>query len=416
MPKVAKPLTAIEVKRLTGEGMHPVGTVAGLYLNITPANTASWILRTKYAGKRHEIGLGNYPEILLAVAISRAREIKDDIYKGNDPLAKRKESRATVQWTFKRCAEEYIESFAPKWKNDKTRQAWENTLATYVDPVFGQKPVENVNLEDVLTVLKPEWVSKHVTMTRVRQRIEAVLSWAAVKGYRNKENQNPAAWKNNLDRIFPENFNKAKKQPALQIEAVQTFVKMLSEKKSVGAQCLLFLTLTGCRSENARGARWAEIDFENKEWFVEGQFMKLGKPHRTPLSAAAVALLKAQPRHEGTDLIFPSLKNKMLSNMTMGKVIKSMNKPVVLFKDPHDGRASVPHGLRSSLVTWAQNNTAYPPELREHALAHAVAKGVTQSYERGDLFERRRALMEDWANFCHAQDKAENVTSIRAVG
>ncbi len=411
MPKVAKPLTALEVKRLTVEGMYPVGTVAGLYLNITPANTASWILRTKYAGKRHEIGLGNYPEILLAAAISRAREIKDDIYNGIDPLAKRKESRATVQWTFKRCAEEYIESFAPKWTNDKTRQAWENTLATYAYPVFGQKPIKDITLTDVLTVLKPEWASKHVTMSRVRQRIEAVLGWAAANGYRSKEN--PAALKDNLENLLPIGIHKPEPHPALQPKDIQTFVQMVLAADGQGAKCLRFGMLTACRPANARGARWSEIDFENKEWFVEWQFMKRKVAHRTPLSSAAIELLNAQPRHVGTDLIFPSNENKMLSNNTLAAVIKRMNKPVVLFKDV-DGRATVPHGLRGTFATWAQESTEFASELREHALAHNVGSVVTKSYERGDLFEKRRALMEHWADYCHAPAKTSNVTDIRA--
>lgn len=412
MPKVAKPLTALAVKNLKGEGMHPVGTVAGLYLNITPASTASWILRTQYAGKRHEIGLGNYPEILLAVAISRAREIKDDIYNGIDPLAKRKESRATVQWTFKRCAEGYIESFAPKWTNDKTRQAWENTLATYAYPVFGQKPVKDITQGDVLTVLKPEWASKHVTMTRVRQRIEKVLGWAAAKGYRSKDN--PAALKDNLDAVLPSGIHKPEPQPALQTKDIRTFYKRLVAANGQGAKCLRFAMLTACRSENARGARWSEIDFENKEWFVEWQFMKRKVAHRTPLSSAAIELLKSQPRHVGTDLIFPSNKNKMISNNTPAKVIKSFNKPIVLFKDI-DGRETVPHGLRASFATWAQESTEFASELREHALAHNVGGVVTKSYERGDLFEKRRALMEHWADFCEATATAANVTDIRAA-
>jgi integrase len=412
MPKVAKPLTAIEVKRLTGEGMHPVGTVAGLYLNITPANTASWILRTQYSGKRHEIGLGNYPEILLAVAISRAREIKDYIYKGNDPLAKRKESRATVQWTFKRCAEEYIKSFAPKWTSAKTRQAWENTLATYAYPVFGQKPVKDITQGDVLTVLKPEWICKHVTMTRVRQRIEKVLGWAAANGYRSKDN--PAALKDNIEDMLPAEINKPKEHPALQTKDIQTFAQMVLAANGQGAKCLRFAMLTACRSANARGARWSEIDFENKEWFVEKQFMKRKVAHRTPLSSATIELLNTQPRHVGTDLIFPSNENKMLSNNTLAAVIKRMNTPVILFKD-FDDRATVPHGLRAAFATWCQEHTNYPTELREHALAHNVGSTVTKSYERGDLFEKRRALMQDWADFCDATSTASNMTDIRAA-
>jgi integrase len=186
----------------------------------------------------------------------------------------------------------------------------------------------------------------------------------------------------------------------------------LGAAKGQGAKCLTFSMLTACRSENARGARWAEIDFENKEWFIEEDFMKLKIAHRTPLSSAAIELLNAQPRHVGTDLIFPNNENKMLSNNTPAAVIKRMNKPDVLFKD-FDGRETVPHGLRATFGTWSQEFTNYPSELREHALSHTVGGSVTQSYERGSQFEKRRALMQDWADFCHAPAKAANVTQLK---
>ena len=402
MPKVVKPLSAIEVKRLSGSGMHAVGTVSGLHLNISQTNTTSWVLRKKYAGKRHEIGLGAYPEVGLALAISRAREITDDIYRGVDPIAKRKEARATIVWTFKRCAEEYIESFAPKWKNDKTRQAWENTLSTYCYPIFGQKPVKDITVNDVTTVLKPDWVSKHVTMSRVRQRIEKVLGWATAMGYR--IGNNPAALKDNLEDLLPSNFIKPEPHPALQKRDVQAFASALSTAEGQGAKCLYFAMLTACRSGEARGATWSEINLEAAEWRIPATRMKKKVEHLIPLSDSAMTLLKSLVKFKGTDLIFVGNENRQISDMTLLAVIKRMNKAKLIWVD-NTGRPIVPHGLRSTFATWLQESTNYPTELREHALAHSVGNAVTQSYERGTQFEKRRQMMEDWGKFVSIKDR-----------
>ena len=407
MPKVAKALSALEVKRLAGSGLHLVGTVAGLGLNISDTGSRSWILRTKMGSKRTEIGLGSYPDITLSAALERARDTKDKIQKGENPIADRQAKRAIIEWTFKRCAETYIDSHRSEWTNDKHAQQWENTLNTYAYPKIGSKHVRDIVLDDVLNVIESDWSTKTETMNRVRQRIEAILAWAGVRGYREK--QNPAVWRNNLDQILPKQSKVSKPQPhpALQIKDLQAFTKALSAAEGRGAKCLHFLMLTACRSNEARGATWSEIDLEAAEWLIPAERMKADAAHRVPLSDAAVALLKSLVKFEGTDLIFVGNENKQLSDMTLAAVIKRMNKIKLIWAD-YKGKPIVPHGFRSTFATWAQENTNYPTELREHALAHRVGNSTTQSYERGAQFVKRRAMMQDWAEFMHASPKQGN--------
>jgi integrase len=410
MPKVAKALSALEVKRLAGAGLHLVGTVAGLGLNISDTGSRSWILRTKMGSKRIEIGLGSYPDTTLSTAHERARAAKDEIKSGKDPIAQRKAKRAFVEWTFKRCAEAYMETHRSEW-TDQNAQQWENTLTTYAYPKIGSMHVRDIALADVLRVIEPDWATKTETMNRVRQRIEATLAWAGVRGYRDK--QNPAIWRNNLDQVLPKQskVSKPEPHPALQIKDVQAFTTALSAAEGQGAKCLHFLMLTACRSNEARGATWSEIDLEAAEWLIPAERMKADAAHRVPLSDAAVTLLKALVKFEGTDLIFVGNENKQLSDMTLAAVIKRMNKSEVVWAD-YKGKRIVPHGLRSTFATWAQENTNYPTELREHALAHRVGNATTQSYERGAQFEKRRAMMQDWGNFCHVPSKIASINHL----
>lgn len=416
MPKIAKALTSIEVKRLNEAGLHSVGTVAGLGLNISASGSRSWILRYKKGSTRHELGLGSYPEVTLATAHERARAAKDSIKNGKDPIQERKEKRAIIEWTFKRCAEAYIESHKSEWTSNKHTQQWENTLTTYAYPKIGSKHVRDISLADVLNVIESDWAIKTETMNRVRQRIEATLAWAGVRGYRDK--QNPAVWRNNLDQLLPKQskVNKPEPHPALQIKEVQTFTKALSTAEGQGAKCLHFLMLTACRSKEARGAMWSEIDLDAREWLIPANRMKSNTAHRVPLSDSAAALLRSLPKFEGTDLVFVGNANKQLSDMTLASVIKRMNKIKLIWAD-YKGRAIVPHGLRSTFATWAQEKTHYPTELREHALAHRVGNATTQSYERGAQFEKRRHMMEDWARFMNTPpSKHDNVTPLFGNG
>jgi len=403
MPKIAKPLGALEVSRLAGDGLHSVGTVAGLYLSINTNGARSWILRTMVGNRRTDIGLGSYPAITLAVARERALEAKDSIRHGVDPVADKRAKRAVIEWTFDRCAAEYIAINRAGWKNAKHAQQWENTLASYASPMFGTKHVRDIGVSEVLSAIQPHWLTKNETMVRLRNRIELVLAWAAVRGYRAKEN--PAAWRGNLDSVLPKPGRVNKRQPhkALPYREINAFVSRLALAEGMSAKCLHFLILTATRSNEARGAQWSEIDLEAKTWTIPAERMKAGNGHRVPLPAPAIELLQSLPRFEGNDNVFQGRANKPLSDMSLTLHMRRMKVD------------AVPHGFRSTFSDWAAECTNYPVELREMALAHTIANKTQAAYQRGDMFERRRALMADWAAFVATVPSPARVVQIRGA-
>ncbi len=402
MPRIAKELKAVEVSRLTKPGLHMVGTVAGLGLSVSTSGSRSWILRTMIGSRRCDIGLGGYPEVTLAKAHERARAAKDGIRSGTDPIAERRAKSATVEWTFERCAKSYVDGHAASWKNAKHAQQWRNTLASYAYPVFGSMHVRDVGKTQVLQALEPQWVNKTTTMSRVRERIELVLSWATVRGYRTGDN--PAIWRGNLDQVLakPSKVSKVVPHRSLPYQSISAFMGQLAAAPGSGARCLEFVIYTACRSAEARGALWSEIDLEAGVWHIPAQRMKADRDHRIPLSAPAMELLKKLPVIAGTDLVFPSSKNTPLSDMTLTAVLRRMKVD------------AVPHGFRSTFATWAQERTGYPSDVRERALAHTVGSKTTGAYERGDQFEKRIQLMVDWAKFVNTISvPGQKVVSLR---
>jgi integrase len=387
MPKIARELKALEVAKLNKPGLHMVGTVAGLGLSVAATGSRSWILRTMIGSRRCDVGLGGYPEITLAKAHERARATKDSIRSGTNPIADRKAKGAVVEWTFDRCAQAYIEKHQASWKNAKHTQQWTNTIATYASPVFGSLHVRDIGKTQVLQAIEPHWTTKTETMSRLRNRIELVLAWATVRGYRDGEN--PATWRAKLDQVLPKpsKVSNSKPHKALPYALMHEFMRQLAAAPGIGARCLEFLIYTACRSGEARGALWSEIDLPNAVWRIPAHRMKASREHRVPLSESAIELLKSLPTFGGTDLVFPGTQGKPLSDMTLTATMRRMNVD------------ATPHGFRASLATWAQERTAYPFDVREHALAHAVGNKTTGAYERGDQFEKRVRLMADWARF-----------------
>lgn len=390
-------MSALEVKRLDKNGYHAVGGVPGLTLQITAGGAKSWVFRVMVAGRRREIGLGAYPTVQLAEAYTRAREVRDQIFKGVDPLAERRAAQLKVQadradeiarsWTFQKCAEAYVAAKAPGWKSQKHAKQWSSTLSTYVYPRIGALPVSDVELSHVMAIVEPDWTSKTETMNRVRNRIELVLDWAAVRGYRSKDN--PARWRGNLDMLLaaPSKVAPIKSHRALAVSQIPTFMSGLKEATGMAARCLEFVILTACRSGEARLATWDEINWEERTWHIPGARMKSGRPHRVPLSLPALALLEALPRLEGEKFIFPSArKGASLSDMALLQVMRRMQVD------------AVPHGFRSAFSSWCASETDYPFEVREMALAHTVGDATVSAYQRSDLFEKRRKLMSDWAD------------------
>lgn len=394
MPKRARELTAVEVRRLVAPGWHAVGTVPGLGLRVSPTGTRAWVLRVTVGTKRREIGLGAYPAVTLADAHAKARTVRAEVEQGIDPAEKRREIRSrliaaqTVGMTFDQCAAAYIRAHRDGWKNAKHTQQWGNTLATFAGPVLGSMLVRHVETPHVLAVLEPIWTTKTETADRLRGRIERVIDWATVRGLR--EGLNPARWRGHLDMLLPKPSKVAqvKHHAALPWREIGQFMPRLRAAEGMGARCLEFAILTAARPVEARGATWSEIDIKARIWTVPAARMKAGREHRVPLSDAVLALLAGLPRIVGNDLVFPAPRGGVLSDMTPGAVLKRLGVPVTA------------HGFRSTFRDWCAESTSYPQHVAEMALAHTIGDKVEAAYRRGDLFDKRQRLMSDWADWC----------------
>lgn len=424
MPKKAKELSALEVNRLTEPGYHAVGGVAGLHLQVKPSGAKTWILRVVIAGRRREIGLGGFPGVTLAGAKEAARTARDKIKDGIDPIEEAKAKRSALaaaraaSITFKEAASKFIEAQESGWKNAKHASQWTTTLENYAFPTIGNLQVGQIETSHVVGILEPIWNAKTETASRLRGRIESVLNWAKVRGYR--KGDNPAAWKGHLDLILPprSKVQKVRHHTALDYRDIGAFMDALKAADSMGARALEFAILCASRSNEVRGATWAEIDEKTGVWTIPAERMKAEREHRIPLSPAALALLESQPRIVGTNLIFPSAKNNTLSDMTLTAVIRRMDDTNVKtggagWRDKA-GNIITAHGFRSTFRDWAGETTAYPREVIEHALAHQLKDKAEAAYARGTLFDKRRRLMADWAKHCATVTAACSVTPIRS--
>lgn len=426
MPRKAKELTALEVGRLKGPGLYPVGNPPGLYLQVVPSGARTWIYRAMMAGKRRDMGLGGFPGVTLAAAREAAREARQAISEGADPIEARKAakreaveaaaSRVTFQW----CAEQYIAAHRAGWKNAKHADQWANTLQTYAYPVLGDMLVSGIKLEHVMRVLDPIWLTKNETASRLRGRVEKVLDWAKVAGYR--AGDNPAAWKGNLSASLPKPSKvqapTKKHHPAVQVAQVGLFARDLRALDGTAAKALEFTLLTAARTEEVLSMVWGEVDLSERVWTAPAGRTKGSKTHRYPLSEQALRVLEAMMPGDAGAYVFKGRKRKgntntRLSDMAMVAVMRRMG-----YKD-RDGRVCVPHGLRSSLRDWGGDFTTYPRELLETALSHTVGNETERAYRRSDALEKRRVLMQDWANYCDkvgsAGAGAGVVVSLRAA-
>lgn len=424
MPRVAKELSALEVKRLSEPGMYAVGGVPGLHLQVLPGGGKTWLLRVTIGAtadgkqRRSEVGLGGYPAVTLQQAREKAREVREKIAQGIDPIAERKAARSALmasratEINFEEAAKQYIAAKSPEWKNAKHAQQWGNTLETYAFPKIGRLQVRDIDTPHVLEVLEPIWTVKTETASRVRGRIEAVLDWATVRKYR--DGQNPARWKGYLDSMLPEPTKVAKNgnHAALPFAEAPAFMKHLRKMEGTGPRALEFTILTATRSGEVRGAKWDEIDLEAGVWTIPAERMKMGKEHEVPLTEDAVGLLKALPRFEDNNLVFPASRGGELSDMTLAAVIKRMHESETKagrkgYIDPKQAdkngnpKIATPHGFRSTFRDWAAEQTDHPREVAEMALAHSIESKVEAHYRRGNLLQKRRALMEDWAAYCN---------------
>lgn len=407
MPRVARELSAIEVSRLTAPGMVAVGVVPGLHLQIVKTGARSWILRVKVGTKRRDMGLGGYPAVTLAQAREKARQARADIELGNDPILARQRAQSALsaaqasEKTFQWCAEQYIEEHSGAWKNLKHRGQWTSTLSNYAYPLIGRVLVRDIDEASVLAVLRPIWKDKTETASRLRGRIEKVLDWA--KGSKYREGDNPARWQGHLKTLLPapNRIQKTVHHKAVSIDAAPAFVVDLREREGMAARALEFSILTAARSGEVRGATWEEFDLQAKTWTIPAARMKAEKEHRVPLSSQAMKLLNTLPRQEGeTPYVFFAPRLGKLSDMTLTAVMRRMEVD------------AVPHGFRSTFRDWVGERTSYPRDMAELALAHAIGNAVEAAYRRGDALEKRRAMMQAWANYLDRPRASGTITPI----
>lgn len=386
-------LTVKKVDRIREPGRY--GDGRGLYLQVTKTGTKSWLFRYERDGREFSMGLGSAADWTLEEARERARDARRALAEGRDPLAEKRAQRAELaaaqsrQITFAEAATAYFEKRADEWSNPKHRAQFLSTLRTYAFPVMGKMAVSDIERADVLRVLEPIWERKTETATRVRGRIEKVLGWATVRGYRSGEN--PARWKDNLDvdLKMPSKVAKKRKFPALPYGEVGEFIADLRSREGIAARALEFVILTACRTGEVIGARWEEVDLGRKLWVIPAERMKMGVEHRVPLSDRAVELLRALPHEDGNPYVFIGGKaGHPMSNMAMATTLKRMGRDGITV-----------HGFRSTFRDWAADRTNHPNFVAEMALAHAV-QGVEAHYRRGDLLAKRARLMQDWATYC----------------
>tara|TARA_R110002012_G_scaffold138444_5_gene293675 strand:- start:2908 stop:4155 length:1248 start_codon:yes stop_codon:yes gene_type:complete len=408
--KLSNALTPLTVKNAK-PGRHADG--GGLHLLVKESGARSWVYRFMLNGKSRDVGLGaaaGLDAVSLADARDKAAALRLKVKAGIDPIAERDrdaaEALAAAQAariagiTFRAAAEAHIAANEDGWRNPKHRQQWTNTLATYVYPVIGDLPVAEVDTPHVLSILEPIWKTKAETASRIRGRIETILDSAKARGYRKGEN--PARWRGHIAQILPPRSKLTRgHHTAMPYDAVPELMERLRARKAMTALALEFTILTAARTGEAIGAEWSEVDLEKAVWTISAERMKAGKPHRVPLSLRTVEILETvQPLN--SRWLFPGNRGGKLSGMAMSMLLRRMKLDVTV------------HGFRSAFRDWSAESTGYAHEVCEMALAHVIGNKAEAAYRRGDLFEKRRRLMDDWATYCAApKPNGATVTPIR---
>jgi integrase len=389
-------LSAAEVKKLAKiPGRHSDG--GGLVLQVDPrSGVASWIFRFMLAGRARTAGLGPIDTVSLREARDKALRMRKQLVDGKDPLDEKHavllaaHAARAKTLTFQECAAAYIAAHSAGWKSPKHGAQWSATLGTYVFPIFGALPVQSVDVGLVMKAVEPIWTTKPETASRVRGRIESVLDWATARGYRTGEN--PARWRGHLENLLPKRskVQRVEHHAALPYGELPGFVAELRQQRGATARALEFLILTAGRTSEVLGAKWSEIDLGARLWTIPGCRMKGSKEHRIPLCERAVELLEEMAAIREGAFVFPGASaGRPLSNMALAMLLRRMAR----------GDFTV-HGFRSTFSDWCAERTNFPSELREMALAHAVGNKVEAAYRRGDMFEKRRKLMQAWSKFC----------------
>lgn len=403
MARLRNRLTVKEVKSKRKPGRYADG--AGLYLFVSKRGARAWVFRytDRTTGKLRDKGLGPVADVSLKLARKKAHDCRLQLLDGIDPIDVKREQRSAAsterarRMTFWQCADRYIAAHRAGWRNEKHAAQWTATLTTYAKPI-NDLPVNVVDTGLVLKCIEPLWATKAETMTRVRQRIEAVLDWATVRKLRSGDN--PARWRGHLDKMLPKRskVQKVRHRPALPYADAADFMAELRKRDGFSARCLELQILTASRPGEAAGAQWDEFDLDGSTWIVPGERMKAGVDHRVPLSPAAVAMLEALPRIDGN--AFPGIKGRSITTAA----------PLKLLQDMRPGLTA--HGFRSTFRDWAGDCTTYPREVIEAALAHTIKDKAEAAYRRGDALARRAALMADWATYCATAPTRANVTPL----
>jgi integrase len=375
-------LTARKVSALTKVGLH--GDGAGLWLKVTKSGSKSWVFRYTRNKKATSIGLGSILTVSLSQARTKASTHRQALAEGNEPLLSRQDN--AMAYTFKECALRYIESHKSAWTNAKHAQQWTSSLADYAYPIMGDIPVKNIDEALILSVLTPIWNTKTETASRVRCRIENILSWAAVLKYRDR--YNPAQWRGNLEHVLPKpsRVKKIKHHKAMPYADMHVLILQLRNHDSISARALEFLVLNANRTGEILGAVWSEIDSD--VWIIPAERMKAGKEHRIALSSRSMVILEEMAAIRQSDYIFAG------SSVAKGLGIGTMRRLLLAL-----GHDCTVHGFRSTFRDWAAEKSNHSHEICEMALAHTIANKSEAAYRRGDLLEKRRALMSDWMRF-----------------
>jgi integrase len=388
MPAMARKinrLNARAVATITKCGRHADG--GGLYLSISPNGGRRWVFLFRWQGKPTEIGFGSARDVTLARARELASQARAKLAERINPRDARRPSKGA---TFGECADRLIAAMRPSWRNSKHAAQWEMTLREYAASIR-RLPVDRITTDDVLSVLRPLWHSKPETASRLRGRIERVLDAAKAQGLRSGEN--PARWRGHLDQLLPKRQRLTRgHHAAMSYGDVPTFMSNLHARNGAAARALEFAILTAARSGEVLGARWVEFDLDHAVWTLPAMRMKAGREHRVPLSRRALRIVKAMHDHRAGDFVFAGEKpGKPLSVMALEMVLRRMQVE----------RATV-HGFRSAFRDWAAECTNFANEVCEAALAHVIENKAEAAYRRGDLFDKRRKLMEAWSAYCAA--------------
>jgi len=375
-------------------GKHEDG--GGLRLVVSEGGAKKWVLRFTLRSKRREMGLGSFPDTGLAEARRKAENYRKLAKEGTDPIhARELETQQQATPTFTNCAARYIQSHRRSWRNAKHARQWVSTLKTYARPVIGELPVDEIDTHQILNILSPIWVTKTETAKRVQGRIENVLDFASAHKYRDEAN--PARWRGHLDKLLPKpsKVQKVAHHPAMPYEQVAAFMGAMQDYNSMSSKALQLLILTATRTSEVLNAEWHEIDLVNATWTIPAKRMKASREHRIPLSHQALLLISNLPNVKGNSFVFPGMKpGRPLSNMSLLQFMRGLG-----YGPSGDKGNYVPHGFRSSFRDWTGEVTSYPRDVAEMALAHTIENKVEAAYRRGDLFDKRRAMMQDWADY-----------------